>query len=279
MSRLKDSYAGCMECGGSMKMKKGGWIQKAIKNPGSFTKQAQSAGMSVSAFRNKVLANKGDYSSTTVKRANLAKTLSKMRKGDDGMEVTDEVNIVSPRSAQWESLSEKMPAVPSTKLSTKPLGLVKGGTEKVAAYQRMLKAKGFNVDVDGAWGKNTQAAYEKYMRSTKQSTPSKMGPENYNPNFGKVSNNLPSINLPSSSGIKSPEVKRKMEIQRPLNSNELPSINLPTSTGIKRRMMMGGSIPGVNGSVIGSSVPMSKTGQSFPKRNAGTSKLAKYKKK
>jgi hypothetical protein len=70
-----------------------------------------------------------------------------------------------------------------------------------------------------------------------------------------------------------------MEIQRPLNSNELPSINLPTSTGIKRRMMMGGSIPGVNGSVIGSSVPMSKTGQSFPKRNAGTSKLAKFKKK
>jgi hypothetical protein len=76
-----------MECGGT-KMKKGGWIQKAVsKNPGSFTKQAQSAGMSVSAFRNKVLANKEDYSSTTVKRANLAKTLSKMNKGMGGMSV------------------------------------------------------------------------------------------------------------------------------------------------------------------------------------------------
>jgi len=52
-------------------MKSGGkWIQKAIQNPGSFTKQAQSAGMSVAGFKNKVLANKEDYSSTTVKRAN-----------------------------------------------------------------------------------------------------------------------------------------------------------------------------------------------------------------
>ena len=63
-----------------MKMKKGGWIKGAIKHPGSFTKQAKSAGMSVSGFRNKVLSNKSDYSATTVRRANLAKTLSKMHK-------------------------------------------------------------------------------------------------------------------------------------------------------------------------------------------------------
>ncbi len=70
MNRLRKSYSTCMECGGK-KMKSGGkWIQKAIQNPGSFTKQAQSAGMSVAGFKNKVLANKEDYSSTTVKRAN-----------------------------------------------------------------------------------------------------------------------------------------------------------------------------------------------------------------
>lgn len=75
-----------MECGGKTKMKSGGnWIKGAIKNPGSFTKQAQSAGMSVPAFRDKVLANKGDYSGTTVKRASLAKTLSGMKKGQSGM--------------------------------------------------------------------------------------------------------------------------------------------------------------------------------------------------
>ena len=62
-------------------MKKGGkWIKGAIKKPGSFTAQAKRAGMSTSAFRDKVLANKDKFSATTVKRANLAKTLSKMKK-------------------------------------------------------------------------------------------------------------------------------------------------------------------------------------------------------
>lgn len=81
MNKLKNAYKSCMTCGGKVKMKSGGkWIQKAVsKNPGSFTKQAQAAGMSVAAFRNKVLSNKGAYSSTTIKRANLAKTLSKMK--------------------------------------------------------------------------------------------------------------------------------------------------------------------------------------------------------
>lgn len=63
-------------------MKSGGnWIKKAVsKNPGSFTAQAKRAGMSTSAFRDKVLSSKKNFSSTTVKRAQLAKTLSKMKK-------------------------------------------------------------------------------------------------------------------------------------------------------------------------------------------------------
>lgn len=86
MGRLQKSYSTCMECGGK-KMKSGGnWIQGAIKKPGSFTAQANRAGMSVPGFRDKVLANKEDYSSTTVKRANLAKTLAGMKKGQNGME-------------------------------------------------------------------------------------------------------------------------------------------------------------------------------------------------
>ena len=98
-----------MECGGK-KMKSGGnWIQKAIKNPGSFTKQAQSAGMSVSGFKNKVLANKEDYSSTTVKRANLANTLSKMRKGQQGMEVMEEApEVLAGMQNAREEKMEKM---------------------------------------------------------------------------------------------------------------------------------------------------------------------------
>ena len=85
-NKLKIAYQNCMECGGT-KMKKGGWIAKAVQHPGSFTKQAQSAGMSVQGFANKVLANKSSYSGTTVKRASLAKTLSKMHKGMGGMSV------------------------------------------------------------------------------------------------------------------------------------------------------------------------------------------------
>lgn len=86
--KLKKAYSKCMSCGGKMKMKSGGnWIKGAIKKPGSFTAQAKKAGMSVPAFRDKVLANKEKYSSTTVKRANLAKTLSKMNKGQMGMMV------------------------------------------------------------------------------------------------------------------------------------------------------------------------------------------------
>lgn len=272
MSRLKKAYSSCMECGGSVKMKSGGkWIQGAIKKPGSFTKQAQAAGMSVAGFRNKVLANKGDYSSTTVKRANLAKTLSRMRKGDEGMEVRDEVNITNPRSVQWESLPEKMPMSPSTKTSS----LAKGGTEKVAAYQRMLKEKGFNIDVDGAWGPKTQKAYEQYMSS--QASKGTMGPNR---------SNLPSNNTYYKKIQKAPAPSKgdwytteQWDKATGRTSDGLPSVSLPSSSGIKRRMMMGGSIPGVNGSVIGPAIPMSKTGQSFPKRNAGTSRLSKYKKK
>lgn len=76
-SNLQELYYA--KCG--IKMKKGGsWIKSAIKKPGSFTAQAKRAGMSTTAFRNKVLSSKGNFSSTTVKRAQLAKTLSKMNK-------------------------------------------------------------------------------------------------------------------------------------------------------------------------------------------------------
>ena len=75
-------------------------------------------------------------------------------------------------------------------------------------------------------------------------------------------------------------------VQMPVPSNRRgPTIRqqgTQTSAPFMRGLMgygMGGSIPGVNGSVIGPSVPTAKTGQSFPRRNAGMSKLAKFKKK
>jgi hypothetical protein len=200
MSRLKDSYLGCMNCGGKVKMKSGGkWIQSAIKNPGSFTKQAQAAGMSVAGFRNKVLANKSAYSATTVKRANLAKTLAGMRKGEEGMitnkgvkNVIKYASAVSPRGIASET-SMGMPTAPNTiespanwynesiwdkaqaenavrpvvnaPATTSTTSTTKGGSEKVRAYQEMLRSKGYNIAADGAWGPQTQKAYEAYIKS------------------------------------------------------------------------------------------------------------------
>ena len=56
------------------------WIQGAIKHPGAFTKQAEERGMSVFELAAKVRANPDEYDETTVRRANLATTLSKLRK-------------------------------------------------------------------------------------------------------------------------------------------------------------------------------------------------------
>lgn len=59
---------------------KSNWIKKAIQHPGAFTKKANKAHMTPSAFARKVSANPSRYSATTRKQANLAKTLGKMRK-------------------------------------------------------------------------------------------------------------------------------------------------------------------------------------------------------
>lgn len=56
------------------------FIQHAIKHPGAFSKKAKEAHMSTSAFAAKVTAHPEHYDKSTAKQANLAKTLSKLRK-------------------------------------------------------------------------------------------------------------------------------------------------------------------------------------------------------
>ena len=53
-------------------LKDGGNIHIKEKNKGKFTEQAKNAGMGVQEFASHVLANKDDYSSSTVRRANFA---------------------------------------------------------------------------------------------------------------------------------------------------------------------------------------------------------------
>ena len=56
------------------------WIKDAIKRPGAFTKKAEKREMDVKEFASKVTANPDKYDTRTVRQANLAKTLSKLRK-------------------------------------------------------------------------------------------------------------------------------------------------------------------------------------------------------
>jgi hypothetical protein len=56
------------------------WIKGAVEHPGAFTKKAQERGMSASELATKVTANPEQYDKTTVRQANLAKTLKKLRK-------------------------------------------------------------------------------------------------------------------------------------------------------------------------------------------------------
>jgi len=56
------------------------WIQKAIKRPGAFTAKAKKRNMSSAKFAAKVSANPEKYDKTTVRQANLAKTLRKISK-------------------------------------------------------------------------------------------------------------------------------------------------------------------------------------------------------
>jgi len=81
---MSSKYAPSVDAAGNpmSTFAKGGkkWIKDAIKNPGAFTKKAKSAGMSTSAYANKVTKPGSKASTTTKRQANLAKTLSKMKK-------------------------------------------------------------------------------------------------------------------------------------------------------------------------------------------------------
>ena len=61
--------------------KKRNWIAGAIKHPGSFTRQAKGAGMSIAAFASKTLAAGSKASATTKRRARLYRTLRTIAHG------------------------------------------------------------------------------------------------------------------------------------------------------------------------------------------------------
>lgn len=68
-------------------MEQGGWIKDVSESmeregtKGAFTRQAKTRGMTAQEFARKVLANKENYDTTTVRRANLARTFANMQLG------------------------------------------------------------------------------------------------------------------------------------------------------------------------------------------------------
>ena len=65
--------------------KKGGSIHISPSKKGTFTAAAKKHGMGVQEFASKILANKDDYSSAMVKKANFARNASKWKHGDGGL--------------------------------------------------------------------------------------------------------------------------------------------------------------------------------------------------
>jgi len=94
----------CYSCGGTMKYRTGGYIPEYGEmayggihinpaNKGKFTASAKSAGMGVQEFASHVLANKEDYSSTQVKRANFAHNAAGWSKAMGGPIVGQEMEV------------------------------------------------------------------------------------------------------------------------------------------------------------------------------------------
>jgi len=84
------------------------WIDGAVKKPGAFRAQAENAGMSTAAFAKYVLAHKDKFNAKTEKRANLAKTFSKMASEGDGSGSTggqSPLTYVESKSPKLPSLS------------------------------------------------------------------------------------------------------------------------------------------------------------------------------
>jgi hypothetical protein len=85
------------------------------ENRGKFTASAKKAGMGVQTFASKVLANKGGYSSTQVKRANFARNAAKWKHEDGG------TMMGSGKNTRWKEM------VNSAKLRTKKKKYEEGG--------------------------------------------------------------------------------------------------------------------------------------------------------
>lgn len=152
------------------KVYKAGGIYIKPSKRGIFTAAATKHGMSVQGFASKVLANKEDYSSTMVKKANFARNASRWKKEFGGDEnVLPEVVVTGKKPKtffekldDYADISEKALAVPNLALSgaslISPNPITLGGAYLTSASGALLDLyQGGRALYKGDWfnvGKN-----------------------------------------------------------------------------------------------------------------------------
>jgi hypothetical protein len=174
--------------------------------------------------------------------------------------------IPKPKEAAVDNSLESLgaspvtPNAPTTKAIDRGFSegnqLARGGTAAVAKYQEMLNRKtGANLKVDGAWGKNTAAAYNAYQAANKVPKTTSAGTSSSgNTNTKKDGGNAP---VASNTGSQAASVK-----QQYLN---LPFKEVKTKGGSTVKLGSDGSIYYSNGRV--------NVGGTGKMQNYGLSKL------
>lgn len=85
-----------------------------------------------------------------------------------------------------QAMQQETPQLQEEQMQYAEGGLAKGGTKAVQEYQKMLnKELNINLDPDGAWGPNTQKAYEQYQEAEKRKG-YKTNFQNDSPSFSPV---------------------------------------------------------------------------------------------
>lgn len=125
---------------------------KRLKSFAGFVAESVTPDEIITTGAHDKLDNKGTNDKKLDKAAAEGEASAKIAKADD------EAAKKAASSTDAEKVDPKAPAAQKSNRK-----LVRGGTEAVAQWQEKLVKAGYKIDVDGAWGKNTQAAYVKYI--------------------------------------------------------------------------------------------------------------------
>jgi len=130
----------------------------------------------VDEAKKQILAEKNAKPVVPTKKEIVAPTKTTVpakAKAQETYQTTASKKTYSPSPTKSTTTLKSNTSTPATKSSS----TLTGERLKVQNYQKMLNEKyGANLETDGAWGKNTQAAYEKYVLNKKME------------NGGKISN-------------------------------------------------------------------------------------------